>query len=803
MMMSKGVLCRRLSSLPSPPQWTQHRAAAASTAMCSHPPQNISENNGMINRHVLAKSTAETSSQSSNVLLAYGVAASAAAAVIYQSSGHQNSSHQRWGGVTRRYHNTAHCESNNRSTNNNNQKHQNDPQEKEGSDPDSFFDLAQQWANEVLLSKSNSTTSAGGNNDSGTKVESISVPSTTEIDTPEEALLYKLGLIGNKSSSMSAENNDDQPSTSKDNLQDSKIQNNSSITRLMQSAFSKIQDELQSSIPKPSSSTDPATPEGTESSTANQQESDAAKSFADNVSSFFSRKSSNPDIAEIIQQAQNIANNDGASQTLSSSSSSGFLSQVLYFQQNAKSIQKTLESSFGPYISDDINLSDLFQSIPSIAAAHYYLEHQESIKTPSWKRRRHRFQPSVEVMKVNELNEALILSELSYADSVEEVREGLESLYDEDWSDEESGGRSKKKDKRKTNSSNKAQWELLFCDTQSRPNEPSHFLAIQKNASQYDDTLHVLMVVRGTKSMGDLITDAMMEATDYEYDGVQGKAHVGITRSGEYLTKRHKKLLATLLQLSDKRKLDVTLIGHSLGAGAATIAAMNMMNSDQFARDIGNGGDNTVKISANVIGFGCPALLSQNLSLMTRNFVTTVIADADVIPRMSGATLVNLLLDLNQFEYQDLAERDVEQALRELQGRFSDSSPTMVGNRQSNKQVPFSIDEDAIQKVMGYVHRSIDKVSGGEGDMSKPSGKNVAADKMIPCLFPPGTCIHFYRDGSGIDGAYVPCTFFDEIDVARTMVDDHLISSGYRKIFLNMMRDFHKDDHFSFERRRT
>ena len=139
--------------------------------------------------------------------------------------------------------------------------------------------------------------------------------------------------------------------------------------------------------------------------------------------------------------------------------------------------------------------------------------------------------------------------------------------------------------------------------------------------------------------MGDLITDAMMEATDYEYDGVQGKAHVGITRSGEYLTKRHKKLLSSLMQLSDKRKLDITLIGHSLGAGAATIAAMNM-NSNQFATDIGNGGD--VKVSANVIGFGCPALLSQNLSLMTRKFVTTVIADADVIPRSELIEVLNI-----------------------------------------------------------------------------------------------------------------------------------------------------------------
>ena len=41
--------------------------------------------------------------------------------------------------------------------------------------------------------------------------------------------------------------------------------------------------------------------------------------------------------------------------------------------------------------------------------------------------------------------------------------------------------------------------------------------------------------------------------------------------------------------------------------------------------------------------------------------------------------------------------------------------------------------------------------------------------------------------------------FFFQIDVARTMVDDHLISSGYRKIFLNLMRDFKKDDHFSFD----
>ena len=81
-----------------------------------------------------------------------------------------------------------------------------------------------------------------------------------------------------------------------------------------------------------------------------------------------------------------------------------------------------------------------------------------------------------------------------------------------------------------------------------------------------------------------------------------------------------------------------------------------------------NGG---IECSARVIGFGCPALLSKDLSIATKEYVTTVIADADFIPRMSGATLVNLLLDVTSFDYRMQAERDVEQALRELQSRFA------------------------------------------------------------------------------------------------------------------------------------
>lgn len=62
-----------------------------------------------------------------------------------------------------------------------------------------------------------------------------------------------------------------------------------------------------------------------------------------------------------------------------------------------------------------------------------------------------------------------------------------------------------------------------------------------------------------------------------------------------------------------------------------------------------------------------------------------------------------------------------------------------------------------------------------------------------------GKCIHFYRDGFGLSGAVVPCTFFNEIDVHRRMVHDHLFDTGYRPIFLDLMREHKKDHYFQFD----
>jgi len=52
-----------------------------------------------------------------------------------------------------------------------------------------------------------------------------------------------------------------------------------------------------------------------------------------------------------------------------------------------------------------------------------------------------------------------------------------------------------------------------------------------------------------------------------------------------------------------------------------------------------------------VIGFGCPALLSKDLSEKTSHYITTVVADDDCVPRMSAVSAVNALLDIMEYDY--------------------------------------------------------------------------------------------------------------------------------------------------------
>lgn len=76
---------------------------------------------------------------------------------------------------------------------------------------------------------------------------------------------------------------------------------------------------------------------------------------------------------------------------------------------------------------------------------------------------------------------------------------------------------------------------------------------------------------------------------------------------------------------------------------------------------------------------------------------------------------------------------------------------------------------------------------------------NLRRQKVV--LFPPGRCLHMYRDDVGVSCVEVPCTFFNEFDVTRTMIDNHkpLSSTGYCFAMLEHMRVRLGNPHFRFK----
>ena len=252
------------------------------------------------------------------------------------------------------------------------------------------------------------------------------------------------------------------------------------------------------------------------------------------------------------------------------------------------------------------------------------------------------------------------------------------------------------------------------------------------------------------------MTDCVVDAVPYR----GGKAHSGILNSGKWLVSEHKELLEKLRKLARKRGIKLTLVGHSLGAGAASIAGIEFHHMNKF--------------KVNVIGFGCPSLLSVELSKKYESLITSVIADSDMVPRMSGASLANLLLDIVEYDWTPYARRDIAHALAEAQAAY-----------------PYLLSQASSESLMTLVDSLLDSYV--KPFISKPSGRRVT-----PELCPPGTCVHLYRDGSGIAGCFAPCSFFQEIDVTRRMLDDHKITSGYKKCFLELMRQYTNDHNFRF-----
>jgi Lipase (class 3) len=393
---------------------------------------------------------------------------------------------------------------------------------------------------------------------------------------------------------------------------------------------------------------------------------------------------------------------------------------------------------------------------------YYHMLQEESRKDPVYKRREHAFLPTVPESAVLPMADGLFLSQLAYVNDCSHVTKHLKAFHNDSWA-------------------------LVNCTVIGKPSQPAHYLAIRRVADPLpwnqprnlwerlakaltDETgsknvLEVALVIRGSKELADLMSDGLLEPVNYH----GGKAHDGILQSAIWIRESYTPFLEQLLQITGRSKIRLWLVGHSLGAGTAALACM------EFNEHNSNGA-----IDAYSIGFGTPAVVSEELSEKAKSKVTTVVNDADCVPRMSGATLVNAWLKASACEsWVEEAKHDVRQ-LRLV----------------ANVNFPFP---DLANKILSGALDWLDSIQKEELAGAQKSGK-TRPRRMIPVLVPPGECVHLFRDGTGWQAAYVPCSsFFDEIESVRHMINDHLIPTGYYQGLLGYIRGIKNDLNWKFE----
>ena len=177
-------------------------------------------------------------------------------------------------------------------------------------------------------------------------------------------------------------------------------------------------------------------------------------------------------------------------------------------------------------------------------------------------------------------------------------------------------------------------------------------------------------------------------------------------------------------------------------------------------------------LEVEALGFGCPSLLSKELSESTSDYITTVVNDADIVSRMSGASMTNILLDLMDYDWTGDVLNDLEFSLE----RARESFPDFKG-------------------LLPDTSKALEFLGNRLNDTVRPNllKRNQTMERLETVLIPPGRCIHLFRDGYGVTGTYTPCDFFSSVEFSLTLLDDHLIPTGYNRAMLSAAQDSDRD----------
>ncbi|KAF5459355.1 hypothetical protein F2P56_023309, partial [Juglans regia] len=161
---------------------------------------------------------------------------------------------------------------------------------------------------------------------------------------------------------------------------------------------------------------------------------------------------------------------------------------------------------------------------------------------------------------------------------------------------------------------------------------PEYYIAI-------DDRRKLLIIgIRGTQTIYDLIID-IASSSDGEVTFEADSTHFGTAEATRWFLTHEIGTIRTCLEKYERYRL--RLVGHSLGGATASLLAI--MLSRKSAKELGFSLD-----IVSAVGYATPACVSRELAESCSDYVTTVVMQDDIVPRLSSASLTRLRNEILQ-----------------------------------------------------------------------------------------------------------------------------------------------------------
>ncbi|KAJ4726850.1 Sn1-specific diacylglycerol lipase alpha [Melia azedarach] len=277
----------------------------------------------------------------------------------------------------------------------------------------------------------------------------------------------------------------------------------------------------------------------------------------------------------------------------------------------------------------------------------------------------------------------------------------------------------------------------------------------------------VIFGIRGTHTVYDLITDIVSSShEEVTFEGYS--THFGTAEAARWFLTHE---IGTIRQCLENHKgFRLRLVGHSLGGAIASLLAI--MLRKKSLKELGFSPD-----IITAVGYATPPCVSRELAESCSDFVTTVVMQDDIIPRLSTTTLARLRNEILQTDWMSVIEKEDWKNVIDL-----------VTNA---KQVVSSV-QDVARKLADYANFRIKKDS---SDVLVEKESSTSPMVLSTSQLKTQTATVIKKEGAvGTvpEELFVPGTVY----YLKRNVDIHMSSkdSGGREFFTLWKR--HLDEHF-------